>query len=321
MDLGFLTPIAAVIAAAGLIPLALALLNHRRAARVRAVLGLEPAGAGRRLEVPVAIAAISGLLGVAAAQPVVRTEQPRFARRDAQVFVAIDVSRSMLASATSTSPTRLDRAKQAADELRARLADIPVGVATFTDRVLPLLFPTASSEAFDATVARAVGIERPPPRGTAPTVTSFDTLEEIASAGYFTPGTPHRALVVVTDAESVGLYVDGIRNAFATRPRPAVVVLRVGTPREHVFGPDGFPEPDYAPPPDSDRALAEFLRATAGRAFTSGEVGRAARAVRAALGPGPRARLDSVSSRKDLAPYFVIAAVVPLGLVIRRRNL
>ncbi len=102
MDLGFLTPIAAVVAAAGLIPLALALLNHRRAARVRAVLGLEPAGAGRRLEVPVAIAAISGLLGIAAAQPVVRTEQPRFARRDAQVFVAIDVSRSMLASATST---------------------------------------------------------------------------------------------------------------------------------------------------------------------------------------------------------------------------
>src|SRR5581483_1133888 len=116
MDLGFLTPIAAVIAAAGLIPLALALLNHRRAARVRAVLGLEPAGAGRRLEVPVAIAAISGLLGIAAAQPV----------------VPIDVSRSMLASATSTSATRLDRAKQAANELRARLADIPVGVATFT---------------------------------------------------------------------------------------------------------------------------------------------------------------------------------------------
>jgi hypothetical protein len=42
---------------------------------------------------------------------------------------------------------------------------------------------------------------------------------------------------------------------------------------------------------------------------------------RAALGTGPRERLGTVSGRKDLAPYFVLAAILPLGVVLRRRNL
>jgi hypothetical protein len=321
MRLGFLTPTAALIALAGVVPLVLALLNHRRSTRLRALLGLSRSGTARRLEVPVAVFALTGLLGFAAAQPVVRTDHPRLARRDAQVFVAIDVSRSMLASESRTSPTRLDRAKQAAHALRAQLADIPVGVATFTDRSLPLLFPTVNAAAFDATVAKAVGIEQPPPRGTAPTVTSFDTVGEIPEGGYFTPGIPHRAVVVVTDAESVGLYVDGVRHAFATHPRTAVVVVRVGSPSEHVYGLDGLPEPAYAPPPEAGVPLEQFLGATRGRAFAANDVHETADAVRAALGSGPRARLGSVPDRTDLAPYIVIAAVLPLGLVLRRRNL
>jgi hypothetical protein len=321
MDLGFLTPVAALVALAGLVPLTLALVNHRRSGRLRVLLGLGPTGTARRLEVPAAVCAVSGLLGLAAAQPVVRTEHQRLARRDAQVFVAIDVSRSMLASSSKSGPTRLARAKHAAEELRARIADIPVGVATFTDRPLPLLFPTANASAFVSTVTKAVGIELPPPRGTGLTVTSLDTVAEIPGAGYFAPGIPHRALVVFTDAESTGIYVDGIRRSFGVRPRIAVVVVRVGSQDERVFGIDGLPEPAYARPPESDRTLAEFLLAANGRAFSSGDVDAAAKAVRAALGTGPRARLASVPERKALAPYVVLAAVLPLGLVLRRRNL
>ena len=95
----------------------------------------------------------------------------------------------------------------------------------------------------------------------------------------------------------------------------------MGSPNEHVYGPDGLPEPGYFPPAARGQALAQFLHATRGRAFTDHDIGGTIRAARTALGTGPRAELGTVSGRKDLAPYFVLAAALPLGLVLRRRNL
>jgi hypothetical protein len=320
-ELQFLTPTAALIALGALLPLAVLALADRRSTRVRGVLGLPAAGLAGRLVVPVAVCAVCGLVAVAAAQPVVRTEHPRLTRRDAQAFVAIDISRSMLASRSFKSATRIDRAKAIADRLRAGLADVPIGVATFTDRPLPLLFPTTSAGAFMATVAKAVGIEHPPPRSQAQVVTTFDALAPLPGSGYFNPAIPHRVLFVVTDAESEGFDVDGVRQSFGTRPRIAVVVVRVGSPAERVFGPEGVPEPAYAPPAASDRSLSQFVAVTHGRSFGEGDVAGAVQAARSALGTGPRERLGTISGRKDLAPYFVLAAILPLGVVLRRRNL
>jgi hypothetical protein len=320
-ELRFLTPAAALVALAGLVPLVLLVLTERRGQRVRAPLGLAEAGILGRLEVPAAVFALSGLLGFAAAQPVLRTERPRLARRDAQAYIALDISRSMLASRSPRAPARIDRAKAIADELRARLADTPIGVATFTDRSLPLLFPSPNAAAFAQTVARAVGIDHPPPSGTEQTVTTFDALTAVPTEGYFRPGIAHRLLVVVTDGESAGFDADDARHSFATRPRVGVVVVKIGSPDEHVYGPDGLPEPGYFPPPASRRALAQFLAVTHGRAFGEHDIGGALRAARSALGTGPRARLGTMSARRDLAPYFVLAAALPLSLVLRRRNL
>jgi hypothetical protein len=320
-DLQFLTPEAALVALGALVPLAALAFADRRSARVRNMLGLPGAGLGSRLVVPLSVCAVCGLLAFAAAQPVVRTERPRLTRRDAQGFVALDISRSMLASRSAGTPSRIERAKAIAGELRAGLADVPIGVATFTDRTLPLLFPTTSAGAFTATVARAVGIEHPPPRAEAPTVTTFDALGPLPGSGYFTPGIHRRLLLVVTDAESEGFDVDGVRQSFRVRPPIAVVVMRVGTPTERVFGADGLPEPAYAPPAASDRSLAQFLAATHGKAFGEHDLAGAVSAARSALGTGPRKRLGTLSGRKELAPYFVLAAIVPLGLVLRRRNL
>ena len=55
-------------------------------------------------------------------------------RTDAQVFVVADVSRSMLASSRAGSSTRLERVQAEADELRARLPGVPVGILSLTDR-------------------------------------------------------------------------------------------------------------------------------------------------------------------------------------------
>ena len=114
--------------------------------------------------------------------------------------------------------------------------------------------------------------------------------------------------------------MDGVRQGFGTRPRINVVLVRVGSPKDHVYGPEGLPEPAYAPPAATDRSLKQFLSATHGTAFGENDVAGAVRAARAALGTGPRERLGTVSGRKDLAPYFVLAAIVPLGVVVRRRN-
>ncbi len=316
----FLTPRGALVALAAAVPLALVLLTEYRSERLRSLLRLDEPSRLSRLEVPVAVCAVCGLLGVAAAQPVVRTDLPRLTRTDVQAYVAFDISRSMLASASVTSPTRLERAKRVADEVRARLADVPVGVATFTDRALPLLFPTASIAAFTSTVGKAVGIELPPPRGESQTVTTYDALAALPTAGYFTPGIRHRVVIVVTDGESDGVDADGARQAYANRPRPAMIVVRIGSRTERVYGPDGIPETGYFAPPASPRVLRQFLAATHGHAFTDRDVGAIVRAARAELGTGPRTRLGTISGRDDLAPWFVLAAVVPLGAVLRRRN-
>jgi hypothetical protein len=319
-ELVFLTPRGAFVALAVAVPLALVLLTERRSDRLRALLRLDAPSTVSRLEVPIAVCAVCALLGLAAAQPVVRTDRPRLTRQDAQAYVAIDISRSMLASASASGTTRLERAKRVADEVRARLADVPVGVATFTDRALPLVFPTASIDSFTSTVSKAVGIELPPPRGESQTVTTFDALATIPTSGYFAPGIRHRLVIVVTDGESEGVDADGVRQSYSGRLGPAVIVIRIGSPNERVFGPDGLAEPGYFAPAASARVLRQFLAATHGHAFREGQMREIVRAARASLGTGPRTRLGTISGRDDLAPYFVLAAVVPLGLVLRRRN-
>jgi hypothetical protein len=74
------------------------------------------------------------------------------------------------------------------------------------------------------------------------------------------------------------------------------------------------------PPPATGETLHRFLDATHGQAFDEHNVGRAEQAASVALGAGPTERLGTITGRHDLAPWFVLAAVVPLGVVLRRRN-
>ena len=126
--------------------------------------------------------------------------------------------------------------------------------------------------------------------------------------------------MIITDAESTTFNYTGVKKSFEARPRTAVVLVRIGGSGERVYGPDGLPESDYVPPPATGSTLKAFLDATRGRAFDEHQVGGAEHAAQAALGPGPTANLGSTSNRHDLAPWLVVAAVVPLGVVLRRRN-
>ena len=103
------------------------------------------------------------LVGVAAAQPVVIHRQAVTERVDAQVYLVFDTSLSMSARTGPHGPTRLARAKREAEALIPQLGNIPVGIATLTDRVLPSLLPTTSVPLVLRTVNQSVRIDEPPP--------------------------------------------------------------------------------------------------------------------------------------------------------------
>ena len=198
----FLTPLAGLVALAAVLPLAAALFGRTRADGVRRALGLEAAPARAGLLRPALAAAGIVLLGLAAAQPVLEHRSSQRVRKDVEALFVLDTSRSMAASATATSPTRLDRAIAAAARLRSSIPQVPSGVATLTDRVLPDLLPVAGVDSFDAVVRRAVAIESPPPQDSNVRATTYDTLAQIASGNYFDRTASRRIVVLLTDGES-----------------------------------------------------------------------------------------------------------------------
>ena len=317
--MSLLSPVGLLLAL-GIVPALTALfVAERRAGRARSLLGLRPPGRAWSLTAAAAVCTAGLLLALAAARPVVHQTRSRYLRTDAQAIFAIDVSRSMLAAASPTSAGRISRAKQAAERLRAAIPDVPAGVASFTDRVLPNLLPTPDAATFDATVDRSVGIERPPPGGSALTVTTFDALAAVSKDAYFTPGTRRRLLVILTDAESRDFDVTLLRSTLGPAAGMRTLLVRIGSTRERVYGREGLPEADYRPEATA-QTVRRFVEATGGRAFGEADVGTAVSAVRAAVGHGPRVRTGSFSSSTDLAAFFVLAAIAPLGLLIRRRN-
>jgi hypothetical protein len=293
--------------------------GERRAGRTRFLLGLRPPGRFWRIAAAAALCLAAVLLGVAASRPVVRETQTRYVRTDAEAIFALDISRSMLAATSPGGATRLARAKAAAKSLRTAISDVPAGVASFTDRTLPNLFPTPDENVFAATVDRSVGIERPPPGGSSLTATTFDALAVLGGNEYFTLGRRRRLLVVLTDAESGDFDASRLRATLGRATGLRTVLVRIGSPRERVFGREGLPEADYRPQTTA-RTVASFVEATGARAFDESRLGGAAAAVREDVGRGPNVRIGTVSSSTDLAPFLVLAAFLPLALVLRLRN-
>ena len=160
MDFSFLTPLAGLVTLAAAVPLVAFVRSEQRAARVREVLRLAPPGSSQRNTVA-AIVVLALLVGVGAAQPVLEETHEHAARSDAQAFFVLDTSRSMLASDEAGGETRFERARSAALRMRDELSTVPVGIASITDRTLPLLFPTANRDSFSSTLELALGVDRP----------------------------------------------------------------------------------------------------------------------------------------------------------------
>ena len=320
MGLSFLTPVAVLFGLLAAIPLAVFVGRRRRSHQVRSALGLADGDAGRSwLPLALCLAAVPVLVGIAAAQPVITSVRTVPQRSDAEVFVVVDTSRSMLASAGSGEPTRFERAQDDVVALQEALPEVPLGLSSFTDRVLPHLFPTVDRRVFGETTREALGIERPPPSTSFGTnVTSLDALGVLPTLAFFTPAVKKRALVVFTDGESQPVSTLG--TDFAQKPSIDVTFVRMGDGSERIFE-SGVAEAGYTPDPNAGETLATAAAAVDGRVLEEGRVSEAAAAVRAELGTGPTTPRRIEGNRQALMPYVALLAVIPLGFVLYRRNL
>jgi hypothetical protein len=317
----FLTPLGGLLALAVIVPLVAFVVAERRRRRVVEVLALPEARSLSRRAVMAALVSIAALLGLAATQPTLVHKSAHKVRPDAAAFFVMDTSRSMLASNGPTAPSRFARAQALAVQLRGKLPDVRVGLASMTDRVLPHLFPSADREAFAVTMREVVGIERPPPSdGFNTVITTLGALTRVATDNFFPVEARHRLVVVFTDGES-NKFVDSSVGALFKRP-PVVrtVFVHLWGPGEHVYQANGQPEPAYRLDSTSTQSIARLAEATNGVAVEE-DVDAAAHAARSLLGSGPKVADVRERRRLDLAPYLALGVFAPLGFLLYRRNL
>jgi hypothetical protein len=316
--LSFLTPLDAVFALAAVVPLAALVARERRAGSVRRLLRVAGPGPRALLPTAIAVALLPALVAVGAAQPVVVRERLVAQRADAEAYFVIDTSLSMEAAARAGAPTRLTRAKWLALRLEHTLPDVPVGIASMTDRALPNLLPTTDEALFRNTLVQSVGINEPPPSQSYPgRATTFQALVPLVESHFYSQEAQRRLLIVFTDGEA-DRVPSLIRYTLQRRVTPLFV--HVWQPGERIFH-AGRADPKYASDPSSELALQQLAALAGGRVFGEGQEGAIARAARDAVGrAGTRASV-SAYARVALAPWFVLAGIVPLGFLLYRRNL
>ena len=320
MSFTLLTPLGALLALDVALPLAALVLVRRRGVEVRQAIGLpEPAAFARRLPLA-ALLGTAVLLGLAAAQPRAEWTSERKVRSDAEAFVVLDTSRSMLARSSPGSPIRYERANRAALRFRAAFEDVPVGIASFTDRVLPHLFPSVDDDVFVATLRRSIGIDRPPPQGAfLSTATRLAALESVVSRRFFSPTSRVRLLLVITDGESVPISGAKIGAAFRRPPGVDTIFLHVWDGGERVY--DGAdPEPQYSPDPRSRGILDAAAATLGGYVYDEDELGAAIAKAHDLLGDGTTVTRGERRNQVALAPYLAGAVFFPLALLLWRRD-
>lgn len=312
----FLTPLAALVALIGIAPVVVFLRRERRAHAVRRALRVAEPPSKARVWLLSAIVATTVLSGIAAAQPVIDRSSPQRERTDAEIFFALDTSRSMLAAEGSDRPTRLERAHALASAIRSQLPNVPAGIAQFTDWTVPHLFPTVDPSTFRHVLERSVYVESLGSRETDVLATDLNALAAFAGDSYFSPAARRRVLVVLTDGESTPLSArlaqlrrDGIRTSF----------VHVWGSDESIWRPRGA-EPQYRPDPSSQRTLAQAAVLIDGAVFDEQQAGDIVRWARGELGDGAT-RLREKRDLFALMPFVMMAAAVPLGMLLRSRNL
>jgi hypothetical protein len=320
MHLSFATPWGAVVAVAGAAALAAVAVGEHRMRRLCELLGLRPPSGRPSLAVGAAIAGITVLLALAAAQPVVASEQNKKGRADTEVYVIFDVSHSMAAAETPHSPTRLERARRDAKTLRSLLPGIPIGIASLNDRLLPHLFPSLSITGFDATADQTIAINRPAAQLSygGGLGTKLGTIGDIATQGYFGPA-QKRLAVMLTDGETLTEGLETLPSRLR-KGHVRVIFVRYWSAEEHIFLSGGRVDDGYVPDQSSGDALRGIAGTVAAPVLEAGNPGSLAATVRRALGKGPTGPRGRDLGSAELAPYLVALAFPLLAFVLLQRH-
>jgi hypothetical protein len=318
LRISFLTPAAGLVALALILPLVAFVRMERRGAQVRSLLRLPAPGGSPRMTI-VALVAVALLVGIGATQPVFEEFDERPERVDAQVFFALDTSRSMLASAGPRRPTRFDRAAAAARQMRTALGDVPVGIASLTDRVLPHLFPSGNHASFDAVLRYSIAVDKPESDLANNRLASNLGATKTFATGNFFRGGRRRVLVLFTDSETQRFDEGELIAAFRDS-KIATIVIRFWDERERVYGPDGV-ENEYVPSANSEGAADRYATILKGESFHESELPAALEAIRSKLGSGTSVTNVKTADIHPLGPYVLLAALLPLGFLLVRRNL
>jgi hypothetical protein len=267
-----------------------------------------------------AVALVAALVALAAAQPLLLVGRRHYVRADAEIYAVLDTSRSMLAASSSGGRTRFQRARADAERLRATFPDVRFGVASLTDRLVPHLFPTSSQAAFGATLERAVGVDRPPPRDTRVRATSFAALADAPTWNFFSEDARRRLLVVFTDGEGQSNDPSALRFALQDEPVVQILFVQVWNDGEHVYDRNGREEA-YTPDPGSGELLDAVAAAGNGEVFSEGDRSGLDASIRERLGTSSKRTAAAVAERpRPLAAWAIGAAFVPLLFLLWRRN-
>jgi hypothetical protein len=286
--------------------------RERRAARA---VGLQPQRLWRALRNGVCAGIVIALTAFAASEPSLQRTTRVQLRADAEVYLFVDSSASMLASASSKSPTRLQQARSAgADFARDLPADLPLGAGALPQAPLPLTAPNGDRQLF------LTAIDNMTTPGSLPehlyggrTATDFSNLTTLTSTHFFLPKTRRRIVVVLSDSEGPSFDTASTAGSLK-RAHIHLVFVRFGSPQDRIWLHPQRRRPimDTKYVPDlSDLGEVHLLAGETGGAFyEQRDIGQAVDKVDRLAGHGPDRSSEPLSLYADsLGPYVLLAAL------------
>jgi hypothetical protein len=306
----------ALFALALLVPLAgVEWLRVRRERRAARAVGLQPERLWRALRNGVCAGLVIALAAFAASEPSLRQTKRVELRADAEVYVFVDSSASMLASASSHSPTRLEQARSASADLAQGLpADLPLGAGALPQSPLPLTAPNGDRQLFLAAIDHlTVPGALPEHLYGGQTATDFSNLSTLTSTHFFLAKTRRRIVVVLTDAEGPS-FNTAATAASLRHAHIRLVFVRFGSSNDRIWlhPPGQKPLIDTKYVPDlSDLGEVRLLAGETGGAFyDQGRIGAAVAKVDRLAGHGRDRSAEPLSLYADsLGPYVLLAAL------------
>jgi hypothetical protein len=302
--------------------------------------------------VPLLLAGAVAFVALAAARPTLARSNPERVRTDAEAYVVIDTSVSMLARARRHDVTRIDVARGVARALADALPpDLRLGLAVMPQGVLPVLGPTTDRGLARAVIEQVARVGRLPAKpqdllmpasSTAPSpaqaqasyvATNLTALKTLVAAPFYRRATTKRLAVLVTDAESASFPVRTVSRALA-RAKVQLLTVRVGSVHDRLWRPiDGRIVLDrgYVPATAAHDRVARLARSFGGPLYESSDETRVVSRIRRLLGSGHDVITRRMERQIALGPYLALfalvlvsvplAAVVPSLPVGRRRAL